>query len=630
MKHAFALFSILLVALLCFTGTAAADDEYTFKYLLDNTLALLDCVKHNENVRIPSTYEGKNVTEVHRILYKDSKVKSIVFPDSLKTIKWCAAQECPNLVSIYIGAETEFIGNDYSVTVLSRTKPETTDETHLFPQAGANPFANCPNLSNIEVSEANIWYDVLNGCLYDLKARRLVCYPAGYPGEAISIPDGIQMIAGQAFAGAKGLKSITIPSSVKVIGDDAFANCNPELKLVVYEGSAAESYAVSMEIPHRVIPNALIELIDSKQENNETDKLFSEQVHKGDTLAFGHWEQDNDLANGPEAIEWQVLEVDGDRALLISKYGLEPRVYHDDPVAITWAESSLRAWLNGEFAQQAFERNESAAIKRSLVKTEDNGISSGGKDTSDRLFLLSLSEAQQYLQGNAERKTQYTPWALAKALEIQPKLKTDGSCAYWLRSPGQVESENVVYVHMDGSLTAKQQMGYAASKGVWMAVRPAMWVDLNASVTIPDVSNAREGLFTEGICGTFQPETVSLANSDTAEWKSGEEIRQMLTCVLLLDFENGVSDFDVDIEPGCYTIVSPDQCIYIVATGEKMCTLIEYDIVNQSARYCMNDISSEHHAEVYVDLFSRYDCDVFFISGDEISGMFRSIFSLIQ
>lgn len=630
MKHLLALSSIILILLLCLTGTAAADDQYTCAYLLDNTVALTICTRHGENVNIPSTYAGKVVTEVHQIFYKDSKVKSIVFPDSIKTIKWRMAHDCPNLVSIRIGAGTEFIGKDYSLIIQSTSKAAHSDHPHFVPEAGANPFANCPKLTSIEVSDENLWYLVQDGCLYDLASRRLVCYPAGYPGEEFRIPDGIQMIAGWAFAGAKELKSITIPASVKVIGDEAFANCNPELKLVVYEGSVAESYAVSMEIPHRVIPNALTELIESKQETDETDRLFPLSVHKGDTLVLGHWEQDNDLSNGSEAIEWQVLEADDERALLISKYGLEPRSYHDEPVEITWAESSLRAWLNGEFAQQAFERYESAAIIRTLVKTEDNGVSPGGVDTSDRLFLLSLSEVQQYLPGISERKTLYTPWALAKALEKQPKLKTDGSCAYWLRSPGQVEPENAVYVHMDGSLTAKQQMGYAASKGSWMAVRPAVWVDLNAGATIADVSNASEELFAEGITGTFQPETVALANFDMTGWNDAEDMRRLLTCTLLLDYGNSVSDFDIDVTLGCYTIVSADECIYVVVTGKETCTLIEYDILNQSARYSTKEISSEHCAEAYVDVLSGYDCEVFFNNGNDLQSMLLSIETFIQ
>ena len=50
-------------------------------------------------------------------------------------------------------------------------------------------------------------------------------------------------------------------------------------------------------------------------------------VTVGSTVRFGTYEQDNDVSNGPEEIEWTVLDVDGNRALLISRFGLESREY---------------------------------------------------------------------------------------------------------------------------------------------------------------------------------------------------------------------------------------------------------------------------------------------------------------
>ena len=42
----------------------------------------------------------------------------------------------------------------------------------------------------------------------------------------------------------------------------------------------------------------------------------------GDHVFFGQYEQDNDLKNGPEPIEWLVLEDDGESILLLSRYCL--------------------------------------------------------------------------------------------------------------------------------------------------------------------------------------------------------------------------------------------------------------------------------------------------------------------
>ena len=48
----------------------------------------------------------------------------------------------------------------------------------------------------------------------------------------------------------------------------------------------------------------------------------------GSIITFGAYEQDNNTRNGKEPIEWQVLEIKGGRALLISKYGLDAKRYN--------------------------------------------------------------------------------------------------------------------------------------------------------------------------------------------------------------------------------------------------------------------------------------------------------------
>ena len=43
-------------------------------------------------------------------------------------------------------------------------------------------------------------------------------------------------------------------------------------------------------------------------------------ISVGDIITFGHYEQDNNLDNGAEPIEWIVLDVQDGKALLLSKY----------------------------------------------------------------------------------------------------------------------------------------------------------------------------------------------------------------------------------------------------------------------------------------------------------------------
>ena len=91
--------------------------------------------------------------------------------------------------------------------------------------------------------------------------------------------------------------------------------------------------------------------------------LFSyasaEEVKRDDVIVFGRYEQDNDLGNGPEPIEWIVLDTQDGKALLLSKYGLDAVPYNDDNnSAGTWETCTLRTWLNDTFLNAAFTQEE--------------------------------------------------------------------------------------------------------------------------------------------------------------------------------------------------------------------------------------------------------------------------------
>ena len=92
----------------------------------------------------------------------------------------------------------------------------------------------------------------------------------------------------------------------------------------------------------------------------------------GDMVVFGSYEQDNDLANGKEPLEWIVLKTEGDRAMLITRYLIDARAYHKAFVEMTWSECTLRQWLNDTFLKEAFSQEEQARIQEVLVDEINN------------------------------------------------------------------------------------------------------------------------------------------------------------------------------------------------------------------------------------------------------------------
>ena len=189
-------------------------------------------------------------------------------------------------------------------------------------------------------------------------------------------------------------------------------------------------------------------------------------------------------------IEWLVLDRDGDNALLLSRYGLDTKLYNTKWVAnITWDEYTLRTWLNDDFINCAFTSTEQAAI---LLTNVDNSYSqcysawrtNGGNNTQDKVFLLSYAEANHYLgvtydnNNNIKARIAPTAWAIDRGAYISSKYETaDGEAAtdWWLRSPGD-DVYGAAAVCADGSLRS----GYGTNARA--CVRPALWVNIESGI----------------------------------------------------------------------------------------------------------------------------------------------------
>ncbi|WP_157617895.1 protein kinase domain-containing protein [Succinimonas amylolytica] len=193
--------------------------------------------------------------------------------------------------------------------------------------------------------------------------------------------------------------------------------------------------------------------------------LFTpESVKKGAYIKFGSYPKNND--DDKEPIEWLVLEVNDQEALLVSRYGLDCKQYHHEYVSMTWEQCDLRKWLNSEFLKTAFAEEEQQRIKLSEVVNDDNWEhrTRGGNDTQDRVFCLSLAEAERYFKNDSERRCQ--PTALAKAHRA---YDNNGCCIWWLRSPGN-NRNYASFVATDGVLYPSGR--YVSDDDC--AVRPAL------------------------------------------------------------------------------------------------------------------------------------------------------------
>ena len=201
----------------------------------------------------------------------------------------------------------------------------------------------------------------------------------------------------------------------------------------------------------------------------------------GGTITFGKYK------GAP--IVWRILDERDGQQLLLSEYCLDSKPYNNRDTDAGWAGCSLRKWLNSDFMQGTFTPEEQESIPETEV---DNSRSQcfkrwkkakGGKDTTDRVFLLSYAEANRYLgvswygDGSDKARMELTEYAIQKGAGYHtPRFEDDDGRTYWhwwLRSPGY-KQDDASDVTTSGSLVT------SGVTSEFPFVRPALWVDLNS------------------------------------------------------------------------------------------------------------------------------------------------------
>ena len=170
-----------------------------------------------------------------------------------------------------------------------------------------------------------------------------------------------------------------------------------------------------------------------------------------------------------DPIKWRVLSNEkgtqpdeGDKLFLLADQNLDVVQYNETNTSITWAESTMRSWLNGydanenmdgvdysaddadSFLGSAFSVAEQGAIALTKeLANNSNGTTPGGVDTDDYIFLLSLDEVQTEAYGFRADTLSDTARVATNTAYVASGGKTGGSMfpegnsdIWWLRSPG--------------------------------------------------------------------------------------------------------------------------------------------------------------------------------------------------
>ena len=213
----------------------------------------------------------------------------------------------------------------------------------------------------------------------------------------------------------------------------------------------------------------------------EEELVLLQEAEIGDEILFGTFDM-QDTSFGKDRVVWVVIDKKDGCVLLVSKYVMASKEYHNSYQEITWSECNLRTLLNVDFYDMAFNKYEKEHIVPTTIETADNAEygTAGGLTTEDKIFILSAEEAEMYFETSAQRCLTAAPYledgeVNADAMNGINASERDNNSWWWLRNMGETGKQAVI-VTSEGIISYEGRHITTGSGGV----RPAMWVSCDS------------------------------------------------------------------------------------------------------------------------------------------------------
>ncbi len=383
----------------------------------------------------------EGVTEISKESFKEQKnLTDVTFPSTLKKIGAEAFSGCEMLVNI-LGADGAI---SYGKDVFENCKKLEYTRA-MFRNAGklCDSFAEHLDVCGTE-ELAMVWMYQSGKCWEEKLPRLLTVENAEHILAAMTkhLQEKGKSIKKPAEAAAAFVKV-----NVKLLSKETI---KPFLEMLEINKMAA----LSRELKEDPAVNAVI--------NGNQNGSSKERVTPDGSILYGchlqKIEPGADLVMGKEPVFWRILEIDHntETALLIADKPVCDRKYHEKCEDVTWEICDLRKWLNKEYYESVFSEEEKEAIIETELENPDNPQykTCGGNNTKDRIFLLSIEEAEKYFKDT----------------------ENQAMGSWWLRSPGSYNG-SAANVYDDESI---HTYGYSVN---WRhAVRPAFRINLKSEL----------------------------------------------------------------------------------------------------------------------------------------------------
>ena len=234
----------------------------------DTEAVLVSYEGTDTEVQIPAKVQGKPVTRIANQALYYADITKVVLPDTLRRIgdsaflgcydlaevkfnegleiiEEDAFEYCMNLSSIQLPASLKKIGSNAfrSCALSSVTLPDGLEEV------GAATFGWNETSTEILISDNAEHFCSVDGVLFSKDKKTLVQYPT-VKGASYEIPQGTEVIAAGAFAGAK-ITHVDFPEGLKTIQHSAFLDVQ-DLDSLVLPASLVEigGHAFQGDIPY--------------------------------------------------------------------------------------------------------------------------------------------------------------------------------------------------------------------------------------------------------------------------------------------------------------------------------------------------------------------------------------------
>ena len=115
-----------------------------------------------------------------------------------------------------------------------------------------NPFSGLSALQQIEVQNGNLFFDSVEGVLYNQSGDRLICYPANRSNSQFTVPNNVKVIGKRSFRDCDNLMNIVLQDGLETIEEAAFETADTFSEIIIpqtvilIEGNPFE-YAFGLE-----------------------------------------------------------------------------------------------------------------------------------------------------------------------------------------------------------------------------------------------------------------------------------------------------------------------------------------------------------------------------------------------